>query len=623
MAALHLRLAWRRYLLLSVAVVGQTALDVSALAQDEHKQVLALYANRRDSEFTIIAESELPRSLDISLGRNLDYYSEFIDVTRFPEPKYQEAFSKYLRLKYQGVRFDLVIAFNNSAVDFIEKHRADLFAGTPEVFLLNARPARPIPNATGVVHQRNYAATLTLLRKLQPDVRDVFVVSGAALADRQFEAIFREQLPPAGSGLRFTYLSGLRTSDLEARLSRLPPHSAVYYLLVSEDGAGNNFHPLQYVDRVAAAANAPTYCWVDSAMDHGIVGGNLYSQRGAIDGVGRLAIRVLHGENPENIPVTELQLNANQVDWRQLRRWHIDEARVPADPLVKFREPTAWERYKVYIVATLAVLLMQTALITGLLIQRRWRRQAEKQLRASQTELRGSYERIRDLGARLLQAQETERSRIARELHDDICQRMLLLTLELESARSGQPGDGPATEAAALAQGIAKSLHELSHQLHPTRLRLLGLVTALDRLRQEVSKVGVPIAFTHHDVPPVLSPDVMLCVFRVAQEALQNAMKHSGAGEYSIDLVGGPGDLTLTVTDNGTGFDTETAWHKGVGLASMSERLDAIGGTLQIQSSIGSGTCITATVPLDPAHGGEPVLSVSVPVNAGLPGRPS
>lgn len=598
--------------MLSVVVMGQTALDVSALAQDDHKQVLALYANRRDSEFAIVAESLLPRMLDDSLGGNLDYYDEFIDVTRFPEPGYRNAFSDYLRLKYHGTRFDLVVAFNDSAVTFVEDHRTDLFANTPEVFLLNNPPGAPIPNATGYVHKRNFTGTLALMQRLQPDLRDVFVVVGAALADRAFEKAVREQFQSFQSNLTITYLAGLRTSDLEARLSKLPPHSAVYYAIVNEDGAGNKFHPLEYVDRVAAAANAPTYCWVDSAMDHGIVGGSLYSQRAVIDRVGQVAVRLLRGEAPETIPVANLDLNAIQIDWRQLRRWHIDEARVPVDAVVNFREPTAWERYKIYILTTLVVLFVQTALITGLLIERRWRRRAERQLRASQKALRSSYERIRDLGSRLLQAQETERSRISRELHDDICQRMLLLTMELESVRAADR-EGSTTEALTLAEGIAKSLHELSHQLHPTRLRLLGLITALDRLRVEVSKATVPIAFTHENVPAVLAPEVMLCVFRIAQEALQNAIKHSNAAELSIDLAGGETDLTLTVTDNGVGFDTETVWQKGVGLVSMTERLEAIGGTLKIRSVIGSGTRVTATVPLFPLHN-EQAVAVSVPV---------
>ena len=141
---------------------------------------------------------------------------------------------------------------------------------------------------------------------------------------------------------------------------------------------------------------------------------------------------MLRGEPADSIPTSSPSLNVSQVDWRQLRRWGISEARVPAGTLVRFREPSAWDRYRIYILGAVAVLLAQTALIAGLLVQRARRRQAEEQVRGSQAELRTSYERIRDLGARLLNAQETERSRIARELHDDISQQLALLEIDLE-----------------------------------------------------------------------------------------------------------------------------------------------------------------------------------------------
>lgn len=575
----------------------------AAGTQDEHKEVLVLYSTRRDAQFSIVGEAELPRILDAGLDRNLDYYPEFIDLTRFPDPAYKQAFRDFLRQKYQGVEFDLVIALQDAAAGFVEAYRESLFPGVPEVFLANIPMPRRAPGSTGLIHVRDYASTLTLIRQLQPDVRHVFVVTGAAAADREYEAAARQQLGSHGSRLTFTYLSGLATPDLMNRLSKLPERSAVYYVLVSQDGAGRKFHPLEYIDRVTAAANAPTYSWVDAAMDHGIVGGSLYSQRDAIVRAGELALRVLRGEPADTIPVADLHLNANQVDWRQLRRWGIGEARVPPGTLVKFRNPTVWDRYKTYILGAIALLLAQSVLITGLLIQRRRRRQAEEKLRASQGELLRSYERNRDLAARLLRAQESERSRIARELHDDICQRMLVLTVELKSLGGTNDNDreGHAAEALAEAQGIAKSLHELSHSLHPTKLQLLGLVASIDQLRRDLSRIGIAIDFSHHDVPSTLPPDLRLCLFRIVQEAMQNAIKYSKASEVSVCLSGSSDRLTVTIRDNGVGFDVEAAWSRGLGLLSMVERVEALGGSFEIHSSPGAGAQLTASVPLHAA----------------------
>jgi hypothetical protein len=280
-----------------IVALGEFALASAALAQTDHKQVLVLHSTRRDAQISIVGESELPRILDHGLARDLDYYAEFIDIARFPEPAYREAFEDFLRLKYQGVRFDLVIAMQDAATAFVNDYGDRLFPDTPVVFLTNNSTIRRRSNSTGVIHERSFAPTVALIRQLQPDVRNVFIVTGAATADEQYESEIRRQLQlrSPDARLTFTYLSGLATDELERRLATLPPHSAVYHVLVTQDGTGNRFHPLEYVDRVAAKANAPTYCWVDSAMNHGIVGGSLYSQSAAIGHVGTLALRVLRG----------------------------------------------------------------------------------------------------------------------------------------------------------------------------------------------------------------------------------------------------------------------------------------------------------------------------------------
>ena len=148
------------------------------------------------------------------------------------------------------------------------------------------------------------------------------------------------------------------------------------------------------------------------------------------------------------------------------------------------------------------------------------------------------------------------------------------------------------------AQGIARSVHDLSHRLHPAKLRLIGLVAALQGLQRELSQSDIAITFTHDNVPPTLPPDLTLCLFRIVQEALQNALKYSEARHVSVHLSGGPDGLALTIVDDGVGFDVDAAWGKGLGLISMSERLEAIGGTFEIRSKPGAGTRLEVRVPL-------------------------
>jgi signal transduction histidine kinase len=597
-----------RWMLVILVALCELAPAASAWA-DEHKRVLVLYSTRRDAEFSVVGEDELPKILDIGLARNLDYYSEFIDITRFPDESYRVAFGDFIRLKYQDVTFDLVVAMGDVAAEFVDTNRGKLFQEIPAVFLANNHETRIAGNSSGFILERNFDGTLRLVEQLQPDVKNVFVVTGGAPADQQFERLARAQFKQFESRFTFTYLTGLRASDLEGRLAALPERSVVYYVLMTEDGAGDKFHPLEFIDRVTTAANRPTYSWVDSTMGRGIVGGSLYVQKAAIERIGQLALRVLRGERADSIATSVLNLSVVHIDWRQVKRWGISEARIPGGALVMFREPSIWDRYKIYILGAAAILLIQSALITGLLIHRLRRHRAERELRSSREALRTSYERIRDLGGRLLDAQESERSRIARELHDDISQQVSLLVIDLGMLRGNvqQQTRKLTDEALSRAEEIVRSVHNLSHRLHPPKLRLIGLVAALRDLQHEMSQLGLPITFTHESVPLPLPLELTLCLFRVVQEALQNAYKYSHARAVSVDLRGGPDGLTLTIADNGVGFDVDAAWGKGLGLISMGERLEAVGGTFTISSKPGDGTKVNVFIPLSIIQGTDTV----------------
>jgi signal transduction histidine kinase len=577
------------------------------------KRVLVLYSTRRDAQIATLGERELPRLLASGLPEGVDYYSEYIDRARFPDPAYKAAFREFLKRKYRDYRFDVIISLQNIALEFLGESRNELFVGTPVVYFSNPPVTTRYANSAGFISDLNFARTLALVEKLQPETRHVFVVAGAASADKDYERLARAQFRAFESRFAIEYLSGLPTPALEARLGELPPHSVVYYVLVSTDGAGENFHPLEYVDRVVGAANAPVYSWVDSVMNHGIIGGSLKSQQAQIDALARLAVRVLHGERADDIPTTSPDLNIDQVDWRVLRRWGLGEARVPAGTIVKFREPSIWDRYQAYILGTIALVLAQMILIAGLLVQRTRRQRAEEQVRRREAELHASYIRLRELGARLLNAQDAERSRIARDLHDDISQQVALLSIDLDLLRGAVLGSANdlAEDVFNRVQELARSVHDLSHNLHPAKLRLIGLVAAISGLQHELALAGVGITFSHTNVPSALPPDLTPSLFRVVQEAVQNAIKHGRAHQISVELVGIPRGLSLSISDDGVGFDVASAWGKGLGLISMGERLEAVGGSMEIRSMPESGTRVEVTVPLSAPVEQIPALSES------------
>jgi signal transduction histidine kinase len=537
---------------------------------------------------------------------SIDCFSEYLESDLFPGEQATQAFGDYLRRKYQGHRIDAVIAITDTALHFALSHREALFPDAPLIFsgLAGVDEARRSMGAgiTGMTVGIAYAETLKLALELDPSTERVFVVAKGR-DDRTLEAV-RAEFRDFAPRVNITYLNEPTVPRLLAAIKAIPPRSVILYVWHSQQGPGHIVYPDQVARLVAEVAPVPVYGTSDFYVGSGVVGGVVRDTRETGTRVGEMAVRVLTGTRAQDIPIEGARV-VTFIDWRQITRWGISEARVPPGALIQFKQPSAWDRYKIYILAATTLLLAQTALIAGLLIQRSRRRQAEEQVRGSQAALRTSYERIRDLGARLLGAQENERSRIARELHDDVSQQLALLEMDLkllDGAVQGDPG-GLVDEALNRAQGIARSVHDLSHRLHPAKLRLIGLVAAIHGLQRELSQTNIDITFTHDNVPPTLPPDLTLCLFRISQEALQNAVKYSQARHVSVCLHGVPEGLALTIVDDGVGFDVDTAWGKGLGLVSMGERVEAIGGTFQVYSKPGAGTRVEVNVPLRAVEG--------------------
>ena len=209
---------------------------------------------------------------------------------------------------------------------------------------------------------------------------------------------------------------------------------------------------------------------------------------------------------------------------------------------------------------------------------------------------------LRQLAAKLVAVQESERARVARELHDDIGQQLAVLSLRLETL-AREPGPAAmqrgVAEACTALQEIAAAVHALSHQLHPAKLRLLGLLQTLQTLCRDLSaEDGIRIRWHTRGVPQNIGEELGLCVFRVAQEALRNAIKHSGATVIDVSLMATPSTLTLRISDNGAGFDPLTSPMAGIGLQTMRERVDLVGGVLAVEALRPHGTTVRVDLPL-------------------------
>jgi signal transduction histidine kinase len=207
------------------------------------------------------------------------------------------------------------------------------------------------------------------------------------------------------------------------------------------------------------------------------------------------------------------------------------------------------------------------------------------------SERKRAEEALASVSRRLIQAQEQERARIARELHDDIVQRLALLAIRLEQVQQSSPDvhaeiHPRLDELRNQTSEIANDVQSLSHELHSAKLEYLGIAAAMKGFCKEFGeRQKVEVDFQTHSLPGALPPDFSLCFFRVVQEALRNAAKHSGARHFEVRLWGTPREIHLTVRDFGTGFDSATAKEgRGLGLISMEERLKLLNGKLSIET---------------------------------------
>ena len=314
------------------------------------------------------------------------------------------------------------------------------------------------------------------------------------------------------------------------------------------------------------------------------------------------------GARAEDIPIENARL-VPTFDWRQLQRWGIDASRLPPGSDVRFRTPTAWESYKEYIIGTVIVVSAQLLLIAGLLAQRSRRRRAEETIRARESTLRISYERSRLLAGKLINAEEATRAGIARDLHDGVCQDLAGVSIAVASLKgsSGQIQNARTQQALTMLQDETRAacdtLRRLSHDLHPATLGLLGLATALEAHCTEVGqRHSVQVRFRADGDFGDIRPDVAVCLFRIAQESLRNAVVHGDAKRLDVSLARSGEHIELTVTDDGRGFDVEAVRRTsgGLGLVSMEERAHAVGAEVQIVSGVRQGTTVRVRGPVDP-----------------------
>jgi PAS domain S-box-containing protein len=889
---------WRSWTIVTVLISCFFLCPPTAKAPvKEIRRVLIFYELGLASPAVTAIDQQIRAALNDS-PYQIELYREYLETTLFPDEASQQKFQEWYIEKYRNRRPDLIIAVGPSPIKFMVDSHEGYFRDVPIVFCGSSEYSADNPKLdshfTGVWERWEPSKSLDLALKMEPGTQHVIVVGGMSSFDRHLEAIVKEDLRKYEGKLDFTYLTDLEMPALLERLRHLPEHSIVLFTDLAQDAAGTRFvSATQTAAMVIGAANAPVLGMSDVNIGHGEVGGYLdsFAREGKV--AGAMARKVLEGEKPQDIPVVR-GTNVYMVDWRALQRWGLRESDLPPGSIVLYRQPTAWESYKWYIIGGVLLCLVEALLLLALLWHRARRKKVEHSLRERLTfetvrselsanlinlpedqvlsvlqpslgrvakffdagritlyefsqgglpftkafswhqdgfpaapetmnssqfpwltsqllrgqvllipdsnalpddassekehllnrgsasgaavplaaggeiigfmsfvsanqrapwtsheveqlkvfgemfsnalrrvrilaSLRESEERFRlmastapvliwmsgtdrlctyvnkpwldftgrtlesELGngwsegahpedlsryldtytrafdrreafrmeyrvrrhdgeyrwilntgvprfnpngsfagyigsaiditehkkaeealssvsRRLIEAQEEERRYIARELHDDMSQRVALLAIDVRRLEDALPQSSPGlrsqtAEIAKRTLEISKEVQSLSHRLHSSKLELLGVAAAMKSFCNELSaQQKVEISFAHSDVPRSLPPDISLCLFRVLQEALRNAVKYSGVRHFEANLRGVVSAILLTVRDSGVGFSVEEAIkNHGIGLISMRERVSLVGGAFSITSKSMAGTEIKVRIPLTTA----------------------
>ncbi len=718
------------------ATIASGFLAVPAAGQDA-EAILLLHSYGYDTPARMPFDAAFARALREAGDVKVDLYVETIDPNRFRGAEQAERTRAYLRTRYADKKLGAIAAGYDRALAFLFDGREPLFPGIPVAALLTRYPESLPEHVSAIWSGASFGESAAMALKLHPRTRQIVLIDGATQSASS-DAVYAEavkQIEDAAPNIPVISLRNLPLDEVRARVQVLPRDTVI---IVARQLLGHRGEAVSTVDAVAElaeVATAPMYVNVDLQVGSGVVGGMVVSVENDARNLASLALRIAQ-DGSMRIPPARGML-VPMFDWRQLRRWGIDERLLPAGSVVRFKQPGVWEQYRFYIWGAIGIVGIQFALIAGLVVQRARRRRSEVALRESeerfrlmangapvmvwtaqpdmatdffsstaleftglrmeqllgdgwlervhpddrdrctssysaafeaqqsfrveyrfpradgayrwildsgvprytpdggfagfigcaiditdrremeqslveqQMAVREAFKRNQNLAGRLISAQEAERTRIARDLHDDVSQQLAGVGIMLSGLKRELAGSGvrrEVYEGVAVLQNqistLANAIRDLSHDLHPGVLQHAGLVAALKQYCAEIERHhAINAVFTPEGDFSVLHPDVALTLYRVTQEAVANAVRHARARTVLITLRRRTGaGIELSVLDDGIGFGAGERSGTGLGLRSIDERVRLIRGVLTIDSHPGRGTKVIVQIPIDAAQ---------------------
>jgi signal transduction histidine kinase len=369
--------------LVAVAALATAAAEVTALAQPRSaRTVLVVHWGTEDFPTNLVEDAGIRTALMSGDDPAIDYFAEYLESETLPAEAATLALRNYIAEKYAGRRIDLVVAVAQASLQFALRFRADLFPDAPIVYRGIAEVDTATRNSgagvTGLLTSGGFSETLKLALDLHPDTEHVFVVAQGPVATVANAA--RAQLDSFTGQVDLTFVTDPSLPRVIDTIKTAGARSLVLYIRASQESPAKMLIPAEVAALVAGAAPVPVYGVSHDYIGAGVVGGAVYISEALGNRLGEIARQVLKGTRPQDIPI-ERPAMFPVFDWRQLGRWGIAESSLPAGSVLEFREISVWERYRTPIALTVTVLLLQSALIGGLIAERRRRRRAEMESR--------------------------------------------------------------------------------------------------------------------------------------------------------------------------------------------------------------------------------------------------
>jgi signal transduction histidine kinase len=372
-----MRFVWLKWLVLLAAMGACPGAAISA--EPSQRSVLVLDQSSAGLPFNSALASAIRTTLNADSKQPISFYSESLDANRFFGSQYEEDFARFLLAKYRDRHIDVVVTVGVSALDFILRHRSAIWPSVPVIFAAideaTASRIRLPENVTGLTMQLTLRDMVSVARIAVPDLRRIALV-GDPLDRQTFYRHFKEEIPLVASQFEIIDLQNMRMVDLKDRLGRLPEDAAVIYTGIYYDSDGVSYVPAELVSTLTAWANRPLIVNVSSYLNKGAVGGYIVQADPIGQQTARVALRILAGESASTIPVSRVP-SALIFEWPALQRWNISEADLPSGSEVRYRQFSVWEQYRSHVLAAAGAIILQAALISWLLFERRRRSLAE------------------------------------------------------------------------------------------------------------------------------------------------------------------------------------------------------------------------------------------------------